>query len=440
MKRIKIIGMLMFLVFAIMIVKGYSQNVGENIVGYKIEYYDPYLLQIHTSSVSIPDGIRINVQLKHSYDYVLDGYIVYDVVKDVHFDTTHYPNRSVNEINPVVYRGFIPITLERGENKTFTVDISFKDLKLSKGDYYIKVYVFKDRQSIVGNYISFKGVRGGEIRFRVDKDYGDVPSIMINRMKTHIVGGYGQSGPVIYSHTLPKDFKVPAVVSFMSLRDINPSDFAVEVYICKWSDMDLFLHDLTNLSHCEYFNTYHLTDKKGDIRIDYPISLFNWPANQIVYILKDKNGIIHDIWESRLIKDEPVVNLVQLNYYPEWKKHKIKVEVVLTGPYEPYRAEAQDQNVNICVNDECEGEHITSLYTDNVKVIRKELSLNDTSNKLCVETPYEKVCKEIRKEITERSPSKNIKGINYTVIFVVAAIIVLILVYVFFKTRKGGKK
>ncbi len=395
MMNIKNFAVFVGIVIGCMIVYSYADEDSK----YIVERYSPYQVEIHLiSQKQVDEKYYFTFEVSNHYDYVLDGYLIYDIIYNDE-NIKKYKSRSVIEIRPVVYRGVIPVYIEGKEEKNYTITIDPKKLSLRKGDYVLNLYLTKDNANIVGNYISFDPIYDyNNFTFTIYKDYGNVPSVRVNKIESHFMGGYGQSGPLIYISELPEDYILQGRLD-LEYYDIPQLPITVDIYVCEWSDVYYF--GGKNKEKCSYITKYYVnsTDIKT-IKVEIPSSTFKSQANQIIYLIRDGQGNINDIFESRVITDIDIVNVLYLNYFVEFKNKNVNIEYVLTGPYFPYIKNITDVNVKVCLNNICEERYVPYVYTDRISINRltidySNLTLESADLCLVVEKYKTRYCKRI---------------------------------------------
>ncbi len=342
---------------------------------YIIERYSPYQVELHLISQKQDDGkYYFTFEISNHYDYVLDGYLVYDIIYNDE-NIKKYKTRSVVEIRPVVYRGVVPINIEGKDKKNYTIIIDAKELSLRQGEYILNIYMTKDNTNIAGNHISFDPMFDyNNFTFVIYDDYGSVPSVRVNKIESHFMGGYGQSGPLIYISKLPDDYVLQGRLD-IEYYSTPQMPITIDVFVCEWSDIYYFTR---NNEKCSYITTYSINSTEVKmIKVEIPSSAFKYQANQIIYLVKDGQGKINDIFESRVITDIDTANILYFNYFVEFKNKKVNVEYVLTGPYFPYIKNITDLNVKICLSDICRERYVSYVYTDRVSTDR--LTINYTN-------------------------------------------------------------
>lgn len=362
---------------------------------------------------------------------IVDGYLVVELIQGC--KTPVYPTQF-SDCDNILYETKIErINLNSGEEKI--IPFSYKlPSNLKSGSYRMDVYFQTKRTPVVGLVESFylPAYQSFEITG------GNYPEVKFLRSKTHVAGGFSQSGPGVYGGA-----NVPGLI-YLS----NPTDSKFEgnlfVGVCYWDDTSCDSYVL-NKSYPVNIET----NEEKSVQIEFTSP--NKPGAYAIRLeLKDLSGKMVSLYRSRIVTIGENVRIQKLAISkPYFDKEEGWVMVLLNGPSFPSNLVMDKINLTVWVTDLSNNKNvfrqtktIEKIKTD--ELVGKVFSFTSTPNlanfKICAKVDsakesYDTYCYDVNsanfqagKEIIPEEPSEDKTIISILAgVFITAGVIIFVI-------------
>ncbi len=246
-------------------------------------YHGNVRISLAKNLYSPGEGLQARVELQNFESFpLLNTYLVIELVRGC--ETPLQPT-YLGECN-VVHEERVHVgTLLPGETKVVVWNFTLPQ-DLRPGVYRVDVYFKNDRTPIFGIPHSF--FMPAYVTFNVSYAEGaDYPRAKILWTKTHVLGGYAQSGPMVLPGTL--------VEGAVFVKAFQSFDGTLSVKVCPYDD--------TSCKNFPIERVYRVKLKKGE---EKPFIInFTAPTAPNAYSirleLRDVNGRLHSLYRSRIV-------------------------------------------------------------------------------------------------------------------------------------------
>jgi len=304
----------------------------------EVTVYDFYKLNVtmdKPSQAVFAPGSTIDFALTatNPEDYLFNGYLV--VMQAYGCEIPSPYNYNLSDCDTYVHKTIQNVKIASGENKTFQVSETIP-ADARPGTWRMEAYIMMNRSSVDGNYVSYAPRQ--YFAYNVTGN-GNSPKASILRTKTHVAGGFAQSGPAV-----PQEGPIRG---YVEMKNLNSAAFAgkLEISYCNFDDYtkDCNVSQVVDVNIPANGNrgiTYQVTD-----RLERGIYT-------ILYRVLEGEAVVCE-YKNRLIVSGKTINIISIDGSKESyaKDERPQVRVAFTGPYFPAMDLVDNLTANTTVYD-----------------------------------------------------------------------------------------
>jgi len=288
----------------------------------EVTFYDFYKLNVTVDmpnqTVFAPGStISYTVTAHNQEDYLFDGYLIVTQVYGCDIPSPY--NIKISDCDTVVSKTIRKVRMDAGTNVTWTVDETVP-ADARPGTWRLDTYLMMNNTQVDGNYIAYTPRQ--YFAFNVTGS-GSSPKVSILKSKTHVAGGFTQSGPAVPQES--------AIKGYVELKNLDDKDFAgtLEISYCTFDDY---------MGNCNTSETVDINIPVGTTfgKVYEITDRLERGIYTIFYRVLESGKEVSE-YKNRLIVSGKTINIVSINGYKESyvKGERPQVRVAFTGPYFP---------------------------------------------------------------------------------------------------------
>ncbi|MFA6330174.1 MAG: hypothetical protein WCX64_05855 [Candidatus Micrarchaeia archaeon] len=327
----------------------------------EITVYDFYKLNVTVGQPAqsvFPAGsaVDFSVTASNPEDYLFDGYLV--VTQTYGCDTPTPFNVNLSDCDTIVHKTITKARIGAGKTGTFQVSEKIP-ADARPGTWRIDTYLMMNYSSVEGNYVSYAPKH--YFAYNVTGS-GSSPKVSILKTKTHVAGGFAQSGP-----SVPQEGPIRG---YVEMKNLDSAAFAgtLEISYCDFDDY---------MGNCNVSETVGLDVPAGKT-FGHMYQITDRLERGIYTILYRvlEGGKEVSEYKNRLIISGKTINIIAIEGSKESyaKDERPQVRVAFTGPYFPAMEQVDNLKANTSVYDAygkliyTRTENYSSVKPDEIKV------------------------------------------------------------------------